>query len=130
MKYCFEQGCRNLISQGRYCEKHQRKKKEIKRKAYYSQNHDFYTSKTWQGMRSYIYEKYRGCCSRCGKFTFGREAHVHHIIPIVVAPHLKLDEDNLILLCSSCHSIVERATMAKYFPKKKNKKKNEFNWNL
>lgn len=64
-------------------------------------------------MREVIYERDRGCCKRCGKFVFGRKAHVHHIVPIKNNPLLKLDPNNLILLCSECHPIVEQETETK-----------------
>lgn len=58
-------------------------------------------------MRSVIYERERGCCQRCGKFVFGRAAHVHHVVPVKKNSNLKLDPNNLRLLCSKCHVIEE-----------------------
>jgi 5-methylcytosine-specific restriction enzyme A len=122
MKYCGEQGCKNLISSGRYCPDHRRKKKE---KVVYSKNKSFYRTQAWQDLRSFVYERDKGCCQRCDKFVFGKQAHAHHIVPVQIKPSLKLDSDNIMLLCNKCHPIVEEETMEKYFPQKK-----KFNWKL
>lgn len=121
MKYCAEQGCKTLISKGRYCENHRRRKKE---KPVYSVNKSFYRTQAWKDLVADVYERDKGCCQRCGKFVFGRKAHAHHIVPIQINPKLKLDPDNIMLLCNKCHPIVEAETMEKY------KKKNIFDWKL
>lgn len=120
MKYCAEQGCKNLISSGRYCENHKRRKKE---KTVYSKNKSFYRTQAWKDLVSFVYERDKGCCQRCGKFVFGKQAHAHHIVPIQIDPSLKLNPDNIMLLCSKCHPIVEQETMEKY-------KKKKFDWKL
>ncbi len=121
MKYCGEQGCKTLVSSGRYCENHKRKKKD---KPVYSKNKSFYRTRVWKDLKDECYERDKGCCRRCGKFIFGKRAHGHHIEPIDQRPDLKLDPDNIMTLCSKCHPIVEAETMEKYKPKPK------FNWNL
>lgn len=118
MRYCGEQGCRSLISSGRYCEGHKRRRKK---KVVYSKNKSFYASDEWKYKRSEVYQREKGCCEECGKFVFGRRAHVHHIVPIKVNPSLRLDDDNLMLLCSKCHVIIENEM---------NEKKNKFEWKL
>jgi 5-methylcytosine-specific restriction enzyme A len=122
MKYCGEQGCKSLIFSGRYCTDHRRKKKE---KVVYSKNKSFYRTQAWQDLRSFVYERDKGCCQRCDKFVFGKQAHAHHIVPVQIKPSLKLDSDNIMLLCNKCHPIVEEETMEKYYPRKK-----KFNWKL
>lgn len=122
MKYCAEQGCRTLISKGRYCPNHRRRRKK---KSWQSNNKSFYNSTAWKDLTSYVYQRDKGLCQRCGKFVFGRRAHHHHIVPIQVDPSRKLDPDNVELLCDECHPIVEQETMEKYFPKKK-----KFDWKL
>ncbi|MEK4650835.1 HNH endonuclease [Niallia sp. FSL W8-0954] len=122
MKYCGEQGCKTLIASGRYCHDHKRKKKD---KPVYSKNKSFYNTQAWKDLKAHVYQRDGGCCQRCGKFVFGKRAHAHHIVPIQINPSLKLNEDNVTLLCNKCHPIVEEETMQKYFPKK-----NQFNWNL
>lgn len=106
MKYCGEQGCRNLISSGRYCPDHRRRRKR-KRSNYRHNNKSFYNSGVWKRTREYVYELRKGLCERCGRFVHGREAHVHHIVPITVDESLKLELTNLKLLCSECHVIEE-----------------------
>ena len=122
MKYCAEQGCNILISSGRYCLDHKRRKKD---KPVYSKNKSFYKTQGWKDLTSFVYQRDKGCCQRCGKFVFGKQAHHHHIVPIQIDPSLKLDPDNVTLLCNKCHPIVEEETMEKYFPKK-----NKFDWKL
>ncbi|PEZ94183.1 endonuclease [Bacillus cereus] len=106
MKYCDFNGCRNKINKGRYCEEHKRnkpRKKKDKKNIYHHDNKSFYNSKEWKYVRAYVYERERGYCQRCKKFVFGRRAHVHHIIAIKDDPTLKLDPNNLMLLCPKCH---------------------------
>lgn len=105
MKYCGEQGCRNLISKGRYCLDHRRRRKQSNN--YRHQNKSLYNSAAWKSVAAYVYERAKGCCERCGKFVFGRDAHRHHIIPVRKAPQLKLDPNNIKLLCPKCHVIEE-----------------------
>ena len=45
-------------------------------------------------------------CLSNGKFT-NTSLEVHHIIPVNTDGDLKLEDDNLITLCSSCHALVE-----------------------
>lgn len=119
MKYCQFDGCSNKIVKGAYCSEHavKRKKKKAKIDIYHHENKPFYQSPQWKDMRQFIYEREHGCCQRCGKFVFGRNAHVHHIVPIKDNELLKLDPNNLMLLCSKCHPIVENETeKKKVFP--------------
>ncbi|TYS14283.1 HNH endonuclease [Rossellomorea vietnamensis] len=119
MRYCGEQGCKTLISSGRYCPNHKRKKKE---KAVYSKNKSFYNTQAWKDLKAYCYERDKGCCQRCGKFVFGKRAHHHHKVPISVNPSLKLSKRNVITLCPRCHMIVENEG--------KTKKNTGFDWKL
>lgn len=125
MRYCAEQGCKTLISSGRYCEDHKRRKKE---KPVYSKNKSFYHSQAWHDLRAYVYQRDKGCCVRCGRFVFGKRAHAHHIIPINVRPDLKLDPDNVVIVCDVCHPILEQEANEKYGFKQK--KQSGFNWKL
>lgn len=115
MRYCQFEGCSNTTERGAYCSEHARssRKKKKQGNVYHHENKSFYRTPAWRDMREVIYERDRGCCKRCGKFVFGRKAHVHHIVPIKNNPLLKLDPNNLILLCSECHPIVEQETEAK-----------------
>ena len=70
-------------------------------------NKSFYRTKAWQDVADFVYERENGCCQRCGRFVFGRQAHRHHIIPIKKNEMLKLDPNNIRLLCPKCHVIEE-----------------------
>lgn len=110
MKYCDFNGCHNKIASGAYCDEHKRKRprrKQRNKDIYHSKNKSFYNSSAWQQVRSYVYERERGLCQRCKMFVFGRRAHVHHVIPISVDETLKLEVNNLKLLCPECHMIEE-----------------------
>lgn len=122
MKYCDFNGCTTKIERGAYCDEHKRsnaskRRKQKKKDIYKHENKPFYNSKEWKYTRSVVYQRERGCCQRCGKFVFGRRAHVHHIIEIKKDSTLKLDENNLRLLCSICHVIEENEdSNQKVFP--------------
>lgn len=61
----------------------------------------FRSSYAWKKKRAEIVEQYNHRCAICDA-----EAHeVHHIIPIAVLDELKLDNQNLILLCERCHKL-------------------------
>lgn len=119
MKYCDFNGCTNKIIKGAYCDEHKRAapRKKKQKNIYHHENKSFYNSDAWKSMRSYVYERERGCCQRCGSFVFGRRAHVHHVVPIKKNPLLKLDSNNLRLLCNVCHTIEENEDdQRKIFP--------------
>lgn len=115
MKYCSEQGCRQLIDKGRYCDKHRRKKRNVG-----ASNKPFYSTQAWRDLKADCYQRDKGRCTRCNKFVFGKKAQHHHIIPINVRPDLKLDPGNVTTLCPTCHMIVEHET--------KPKPKHNFKW--
>lgn len=112
MRYCRFDGCNNKIAVGAYCEEHQRSKKskrsKIKQKSiYHHVNKSFYNSDPWKSLSAFVYERENGHCQRCGKFVFGRRAHRHHIKPVKDYPDLKLEPNNIRLLCPECHIIEE-----------------------
>jgi 5-methylcytosine-specific restriction enzyme A len=107
MKYCDFNGCPNRLAKGRYCEEHRGTKKPIKKSLYDTSNKQLYNSKEWKAIRQFVYEREKGCCQRCGKFVFGKQAQVHHKVPVKADASLKLEPDNLKLLCPKCHSIEE-----------------------
>lgn len=122
MKYCGEQGCKTLIEKGLYCADHKRRQKKV---AWQSNNKSFYRTQAWKDIRAFCYQRDKGKCNRCRRFVFGKAAHAHHVIPIHKDSSLKLDPDNIMILCSSCHPIVEAEANEKYKPKKK-----KFDWKL
>lgn len=117
MKYCDFNGCNNKIKSGRYCDDHKRSKpKRVSKDIYHNRNKSFYNSRAWKDTRSRVYERERGLCQRCKSFVFGRRAHVHHVVPISTDDSLKLDENNLRLLCPTCHTIEENEVGGRVFP--------------
>lgn len=122
MKYCQFNGCTNKVNKGAYCDDHRRvspSKKKVKN-IYHHKNKSFYQSDPWKDLRSDVYEREKGKCQRCGKFVFGRTAHCHHVIAIKDNPLLKLEINNIMLLCPKCHVIVEneekpKKVFASYF---------------
>ncbi|MDT2850168.1 HNH endonuclease [Vagococcus carniphilus] len=115
-----------MIESGQYCVDHKPKpKKKKKKEIFHSENKSFYRSEAWQDLRADVYERDGGKCQRCGKLVYGRDAHCHHEIAIKDNPNLKLDKNNIMLLCNKCHQLVEneeekRKIFPSYF-KSKNK---------
>lgn len=109
MRYCQFEGCSNTTEKGAYCSEHARKSRKKKKQinAYHHDNKSFYRTKACQDVADFVYERENGCCQRCGRFVFGRQAHRHHIIPIKKNEMLKLDPNNIRLLCPKCHVIEE-----------------------
>lgn len=130
MKYCDFNGCTNKIDRGKYCEEHKRAKGKARenKSIYHNTNKPFYNSDAWKSMRSFIYEREKGKCQRCGKFVYGKRAQVHHVVTIKKNPLLKLEPNNLRLLCPTCHMIEENNidnapnVFANYFSKPPHKK--------
>ena len=90
-------------------------RRKIRRISTIHENKPFYRTDAWKYVRSKVYERENGCCQRCGRFVFGRSAHVHHVIPIKEDSTLKLEENNLRLLCPVCHTIEENEDKPKSF---------------
>lgn len=71
----------------------------------------FRWSKAWQRKRATIRDRDKHLCQLCmrrvpKRYTFDN-IEVHHIIPIYEDWDRRLDEDNLICLCASCHKQAE-----------------------
>ncbi len=72
----------------------------------------FYNTNAWKKcVKSYKASVY-GLCEKCG--AIGEE--VHHIIPLtpdnINNPDITLNPDNLMLLCRSCHELIEEKARA------------------
>lgn len=62
----------------------------------------------WQRVSRYVRQT-NPLCVECQKHGRVRAAtEVHHIVPIVRAPHLRLELSNLVSVCRSCHEELER----------------------
>lgn len=71
---------------------------------YHEKYKDFYNSSEWKSLRNYKFGQANGLCEHClkkGIVRVGRE--VHHIVPIEEDWNKRLNFDNLVLLCPSCH---------------------------
>lgn len=70
---------------------------------------EFYHSKSWLGVREDIKARDTGLCKLCllnKKIKY--MDMVHHIIEVKEDYSKRLDKDNLICLCNSCHEWVHR----------------------
>ena len=88
-----------------YCIAHQ---KEVR--VYKSDKYDkFYRSKEWLNKRRYIIERDMGLCIDCliSKEEPVDEKIVHHIEPVKDNWNRRLENNNLISVCDSCHKKIE-----------------------
>ena len=79
----------------------------------------FYKSLTWQRCREQKYKQARGLCERClakGIYKPGEIVHHKtHITPENISdPDVKLNMDNLQLLCRDCHADVHKGYDKRY----------------
>ena len=77
-----------------------------------------YSSQEWASVVQQVWQRDQATCQRCGlkAGTRGGDSfHIHHIISFAVKD-LRLDLDNLVLLCRDCHSWVHsKANTGKEF---------------
>ncbi len=111
-KMCQFEGCSNITERGKYCSEHtaSRKFKRAKRKkhnAYHHENKPYYHSQRWKTVCAIVDLRENNCCQRCHRYVFGKYKHHHHIKPIKLDATLAFDPENIMLLCSDCHPIVE-----------------------
>jgi len=118
LRPCNKPGCPNLTRNG-YCEQHKTAKADNNR--YYdkynrNKKHDqFYHSSSWIKCRDYIKIRDNGLCKHClneKRITVG--VLVDHIVPLSIDWSKRLDEDNLQLLCQSCHNAKTNEDTQKY----------------
>ena len=67
-----------------------------------------YVSQEWKKAVSVVWRRDNATCQRCG-ITREDPAvvhHVHHIVSFADSAELRIDSDNLVLLCHDCHSWV------------------------
>ena len=109
MKRCNETGCKELIERGQtYCEKHQgavNKRYNDHRSKYDKEYIAFYKSAAWQKKRKQALRRDGWICKDCeqeGIITVAEE--VHHIIETKDDWSKRLDIDNVVSLCKSCHN--------------------------
>jgi hypothetical protein len=62
---------------------------------------DFYNSREWKELRFRVLIHYQRRCMAC--FATNTQLHVDHIKPVSKFPELKLDFNNLQILCETCN---------------------------
>ena len=68
----------------------------------------FRSSRTWRSKREYIARRDLYLCRVClSEGRYSTNIHVHHIVPLAVDFSRRLDDDNLISLCSCHHEQAE-----------------------
>lgn len=101
LKPCSWPGCNRLVEKGiTYCPEH---KAQFQREQSRSRNIDpFYGKNIWKKTRAKFLREHPLCedCRNEGYVTPATE--VHHIIPVAQGGS-RLEEENLVALCHSCH---------------------------
>jgi 5-methylcytosine-specific restriction endonuclease McrA len=69
----------------------------------------FYSSQAWRNLRAKVKAKWRATgkpCAYCGLPIDWRNQKTiaDHVKPVRAAPHLKLDESNIVVMHHSCHT--------------------------
>ena len=63
-----------------------------------------YASAEWKAVRRKVFARDGYRCASCGELRHGaKRMHLHHVKPWATHPELRLDPDNLIVLCADCH---------------------------
>lgn len=65
--------------------------------------YNFYKSYAWRRLRYDTLNKYGRRCMCCGFIGLDRQLHVDHIKPLRKYWHLRLDPDNVQVLCEDCN---------------------------
>lgn len=102
--------CGKKIPQGTKCECLKESIKEYNNRIRYNKDNikysKFYSSTSWRKLSKYIRIKYNDLCLRCyikDKVIVPADV-VHHITEIREDYSKRLEENNLITLCHSCHN--------------------------
>lgn len=111
--------CRKKIPKGMVCECRKERYKEYDKRVRYQESNkkyaEFYNSKAWHKMIIHINKKYNGLCLMClfkYKEVIASDV-IHHIEPIKDDYSKRLEEDNLIPLCHSCHNNIDHVNYTK-----------------
>lgn len=111
-KKCNKNNCNELIDyRNKYCEKHKelinQSNKDYER---YRNERDktyiqFYQGRVWKSTRKSVMLEYDYLCQECLRQGYYQQANVvDHIIELKDDWSKRLDKDNLIPLCHSCHN--------------------------
>jgi len=74
---------------------------------------NFYRSKEWIRLRTWALKKYGRKCRSCGSTC---DIEVDHILPRSHYPRLKLNKDNVQILCSPCNKVKSNVYVTDYRP--------------
>ena len=105
---CGHAGCRGTAAEGRFCSAHAVSLRATRpydawRGSSASRGYDA----EWRRVRVQALERDKYECQHCKLRRIAKRAtDVHHIIPVVEAPHLRLVLSNLLSLCHECHSSI------------------------
>lgn len=105
--------CGEIVDDNHICPKRKRYKK-------ITGAVDFRNTIQWQEKRNEIRARDYNLCCVCrdsGIFNY-RNISVHHIVPIEEDDSLKLENDNLITLCSTHHTQAERGDISRDYLQK------------
>lgn len=69
------------------------------------------STKKYKGFRDAVFTRDNNCCRRCGSI---QNLHIHHMQSFSTNPSLRMDIDNAICLCKSCHEEFHRTYGKKY----------------
>jgi len=86
-----------------------------KRKKEGNEKDKFRWSRKWREKRNQIVQRDNYLCLVCkhrGKYNYN-DLEVHHITSLEEDFNRRLDEDNLITLCSECHELAESGAISK-----------------
>ena len=117
---CLHGGCGAVAGESRYCEKHAGDSAASRpydrwRGSSTSRGYDA----DWRRVRLQALERDKHLCQAClERKVLTLATEVHHKIPIEIAPHLRLDLDNLVSLCKPDHSAIT-ATRDSSFARKR-----------
>lgn len=69
-----------------------------------------YSSDKWKECVKEVWKRDKAICQRCGKKYNSTDCpqhfHIHHVYSFADFPYLRMNSDNLILLCPECHRFV------------------------
>lgn len=107
-------GCKRVLISvsNKYCEscsikydaRTKRRHKQYSKGRTDTKEQGFYNSSSWRRIKERVKFKDGGACLLCKEFM----DRVHHIEELKEAYDKRLDEDNLISLCESCHQKVHK----------------------
>jgi 5-methylcytosine-specific restriction protein A len=101
-KPCSKPGCPELITEGRFCDKHRKEEYKKYNKYHRDPRSNSRYGRRWREIRN-LYISAHPLCERCLEIGLLVPAeHVHHITPLDKGGDD--DEKNLMSLCNSCHS--------------------------